>query len=73
MQRPQVEFPLDFFPHLKVKLKRDQASNQLGRVPAECCSGGGCHGVTCVGWESALWGRKVVSSCGIVARSERKT
>lgn len=54
MQRPQAEFPLDFFPYHKVKLKREQARDQLRRVPAECCSRGGCQGMLCVVWESVL-------------------
>ena len=59
MQRPQAEFPLDFFPYHKVKLKREQARDQLGRVPAECCSRGSGHGMLCVVWESVLHEREV--------------
>lgn len=67
MQRPQAEFPLDFFPYHKVKLKREQARKQLGGAQAECCSRGGCRGMLCAVWESVRQEREVgefMHECG---------
>lgn len=47
MQRPQAEFPLDYFPYHKVKLKREQSREQLWRALAGCSAEGAAVGALC--------------------------